>query len=477
MTFADLGLIPDLLKAVEEQGYQSPTPVQEQAIPLVLAGRDVMAAAQTGTGKTAAFTLPILQRLAPAANTSASPARHPVRVLILVPTRELALQVEESVRAYGKHVPLRYAVVYGGVNIDPQIEQLRRGVEIVVATPGRLLDHLHQRTINLSQVSILVLDEADRMLDMGFMPDLKRILAVLPAKRQNLMFSATFADEVVRLSSAFLTAPARIQVAARNAAAELVRQVAHPVDPALKKALLEHLLESRNMQQVLVFTATRLAANRLARLLVRDGVNAEALHSERTQQQRIQALTDFKEGKIRVLVATDIAGRGLDIEELPHVINYELPSNPEDYVHRIGRTGRAGFEGDAHSLVSPEEEKLLAGIERLLKRAIPREVIAGFEPGAKGPRRDSRSPREHGRDRRPERPERRDRQAPRERPQPKRSSPRPRRRADPCPRPTGPRRPTASATAPAVRCPPCWAAAPPRSKAGYVRGPWGSEVT
>jgi ATP-dependent RNA helicase RhlE len=413
MKFSDLELLPELLKAVEEEGYEHPTPVQEQAIPLILAGRDVMAAAQTGTGKTAAFTLPILQRLAPAANTSASPARHPVRVLILVPTRELALQVEESVRAYGKHVPLRYAVVYGGVNIDPQIAQLRQGVEIVVATPGRLLDHLHQRTINLSQVSILVLDEADRMLDMGFMPDLKRILAVLPAQRQNLMFSATFADEVVRLSSAFLTAPARIQVAARNQPAELVRQVVHPVDAALKKALLEHLLEARNIQQALVFTATRLAANRLARLLVRDGVNAEALHSDRTQQQRIQALNDFKEGKVRVLVATDIAGRGLDIEELPHVINYELPSNPEDYVHRIGRTGRAGLAGDACSLVSPEEDRLLAGIERLLKRSIPREVIQGYEPGAKAPRRDARALGEHGRDRRPDR---RERSEPRERP-------------------------------------------------------------
>ncbi|HSO07490.1 MAG TPA: DEAD/DEAH box helicase [Pelomicrobium sp.] len=407
MKFAELGLIPELLQAVDEQGYTQPTPVQEQAIPLVLAGRDVMAAAQTGTGKTAAFTLPILQRLAPLASTSTSPARHPVRVLVLVPTRELALQVEESVRAYGKHVPLRYAVVYGGVSIDPQIEQLRRGVEIVVATPGRLLDHLHQRTINLSQVSILVLDEADRMLDMGFMPDIKRILAVLPAKRQNLMFSATFADEVVRLSSSILSAPVRIQVAARNAPADLVRQVVHPVDASLKKDLLEHLLETRGMQQVLVFTATRLAANRLARMLVRDGVNAEALHSDRTQQQRLQALNDFKDGKVRVLVATDIAGRGLDIEELPHVINYELPSNPEDYVHRIGRTGRAGMEGDAHSLVSPEEEKLLAGIERLLKRSIPREAVEGFEPGARRPRREGRGGHERRRERRPDRDERR----------------------------------------------------------------------
>jgi ATP-dependent RNA helicase RhlE len=414
MRFTELGLLPELLRAVEEQGYQHPTPVQAQAIPLVLAGHDVMAAAQTGTGKTAAFTLPLLQLLAPLASTSMSPARHPVRVLILVPTRELALQVEESVRAYGKHIPLRYAVVYGGVNIDPQIAQLRRGVEIVVATPGRLLDHLHQRTINLSQVSTLVLDEADRMLDMGFLPDLKRILAVLPAKRQNLMFSATFSDDIIRLSSAFLTAPVRVQVAPRNAPAELVRQVVHPVDPALKKALLEHLLETRDMKQVLVFTATRLAANRLARALQRDGVNAEALHSDRTQQQRIQALTDFKDGRVRVLVATDIAGRGLDIEELPQVINYELPYNPEDYVHRIGRTGRAGLEGDAHSLVSPDEERLLAGIERLLKRSIPREVIDGFEPGARGARRESRGAREGRRERPRERPERRDRPPARE---------------------------------------------------------------
>ncbi|PZP57827.1 MAG: ATP-dependent RNA helicase RhlE [Azospira oryzae] len=392
MQFSDLGLIPELLKAVAEQGYTAPTPVQAQAIPLILAGRDVMAAAQTGTGKTAAFTLPILQLLKPLANTSTSPARHPVRALILAPTRELAAQVEESVRVYGAHIPLRHAVVYGGVDMDPQMEVLRQGVEILVATPGRLLDHVHQRTVNLSQVAILVLDEADRMLDMGFLPDIRRLLELLPPRRQNLLFSATFSEDIVRLASTFLNNPARVQVAPRNAPADLVRQVVFPVDSTLKRALLEHLLTSRGMRQVLVFTATKIGANRLARALERDGFQAVALHSDRTQAQREQALADFKAGKIRVLVATDIAGRGLDIEELPHVVNFEIPHHPEDYVHRIGRTGRAGMEGEAYSFVAPEEEKYLAAIERLLKRSIPREVLPEFAPGSRSPARAHRDP-------------------------------------------------------------------------------------
>ncbi|GIX26463.1 MAG: DEAD/DEAH box helicase [Burkholderiales bacterium] len=382
MQFSDLGLIPELLEAVASQGYAAPTPVQAQAIPLVLAGRDVMAAAQTGTGKTAAFTLPILQLLSPLANTSASPARHPVRTLILTPTRELAAQVEESVRIYGARLPLRCTVVYGGVDIDPQIEALRRGVEILVATPGRLLDHVHQRTVNLSQVAILVLDEADRMLDMGFLPDIRRILGLLPPRRQNLLFSATFSEDVVRLASSFLTDPVRIQVAPRNAPAELVKQAVIPVASAHKRALLKSLLEARGMRQALVFVNTKIGANRLARALEREGVQAVALHSDRTQIQREQALADFKAGKIRVLVATDIAGRGLDIEELPYVVNFELPHHPEDYVHRIGRTGRAGMTGDAYSLVAPEEEKYLSAIERLLKRPIPRETLPAFAPAA-----------------------------------------------------------------------------------------------
>ncbi len=383
MQFSDLGLIPELLETVANQGYNAPTPVQAQAIPLVLAGRDVMAAAQTGTGKTAAFTLPILQLLSPLANTSASPARHPLRALILTPTRELAAQVEESVRVYGARLPLRCAVVYGGVDIDPQIEALRRGVEILVATPGRLLDHVHQRTVNLSQVAILVLDEADRMLDMGFLPDIRRILGLLPPRRQNLLFSATLSEEVVRLASSFLTDPVRVQVAPRNAPAELVTQTVIPVASAHKRALLEALLEVRDMRQALVFVNTKVGANRLARALARDGVEAVALHSDRTQIQREQALADFKAGKIRVLVATDIAGRGLDIEELPYVVNFELPHHPEDYVHRIGRTGRAGLAGDAYSLVAPEEEKYLSAIERLLKRPIPREPLSAFIPAAR----------------------------------------------------------------------------------------------
>ncbi|HEU5283471.1 MAG TPA: DEAD/DEAH box helicase, partial [Burkholderiales bacterium] len=343
----------------------------EQAIPPILLGQDVMAGAQTGTGKTAAFTLPLLQRLKGYANTSVSPARHPVRVLVLAPTRELAAQVWEAICEYGKHIPLRSACVYGGVAIEPQMKELRAGVEILVATPGRLLDLVHQRCVNLSTVQILVLDEADRMLDMGFMPDIKRILALLPEQRQNLMFSATFPDDIRKLGDQVLQAPVRIQVAPRYAVAELISHSAYRVDPLRKRELLAELIRSRDMRQVLVFTSTKISANRLARQLERDGLNCSALHSDKSQLERTATLAAFKEGRLQVLVATDIAARGLDIEQLPHVINYELPPNAEDYIHRIGRTGRAGVQGEAISLVEPEEQDLLVAIERLLKKKIP----------------------------------------------------------------------------------------------------------
>ena len=370
MRFDELGLCAELLRAIAEEGYTEPTPVQSQGIPPVLRGQDVMAGAQTGTGKTAAFTLPMLEKLKHHANTSVSPARHPVRALIVTPTRELAAQVFESIRTYGKYIPLRSACVFGGVNIDPQIAELRAGVEILVATPGRLLDHVHQRTVNLGQVEILVLDEADRMLDMGFMPDIKRILALLPAQRQSLMFSATFPEDIKRLASQMLKDPVRIQVAPSNAVTDLVTHSAFKVDVRNKRDFLEHLIRDRDMRQVLVFTRTKISATRLARELLRDGYPCAALHSDRTQQERMRALADFKEGKLQLLVATDIAARGLDIEQLPHVINYELPHNPEDYIHRIGRTGRAGQPGEAISLVAPDEHELLASIERLLKTRI-----------------------------------------------------------------------------------------------------------
>jgi ATP-dependent RNA helicase RhlE len=371
MQFSDLGLVAELLRAVEEQGYTQPTPIQEQAIPPILLGQDVMAGAQTGTGKTAAFTLPLLQRLKGYANSSVSPARHPVRALVLAPTRELAAQVWEAICEYGKHIALRSACVYGGVAIEPQMKELRAGVEILVATPGRLLDLVHQRCANLSTVQILVLDEADRMLDMGFLPDIKRILALLPLQRQNLMFSATFPDDIRKLGDQVLQAPVRIQIAPRYTVAELVTHSAYKIDPLRKRELLGDLIRSRDMRQVLVFTSTKISANRLARQLERDGFNCSALHSDKSQPERTATLAAFKDGKLQVLVATDIAARGLDIEQLPNVINYELPPNPEDYIHRIGRTGRAGVPGEAISLVEPEEQELLAGIERLLKKKIP----------------------------------------------------------------------------------------------------------
>jgi ATP-dependent RNA helicase RhlE len=404
-SFAALGLMPELLRAVAEQGYLEPTPIQIQAIPPVLQRRDLMGCAQTGTGKTAGFVLPILQLLAPQANTSPSPARHPVRALILTPTRELAAQVEESVRSYGKHVALRSTVVYGGIDIGPQIKALHAGVEILVATPGRLLDHLHQKTLNLARVEILVLDEGDRMLDMGFLPDIKRILAALPPRRQNLLFSATFPEEVRRLAKDLLHAPIMVEVARRNAPADLVSHEVHLVPALRKRALLGHLIRSRDMRQVLVFVRMKRDVNRLARQLQQDGIAATAIHSDRTQQERTQALDEFKQGKVTALVATDIAARGLDIEELPFVVNYELPyTTPEDYVHRIGRTGRAGLPGDAISLVSPDETKMLEDIERLLKRKLPRASAASFEEArrapasGKGPRRQHHNepPRGHG---------------------------------------------------------------------------------
>ncbi|HKA38602.1 MAG TPA: DEAD/DEAH box helicase [Burkholderiales bacterium] len=393
LTFSDLGLLPELLRAITEQGYLEPTPIQAKAIPPILQRRDVMGAAQTGTGKTAGFALPLLQLLAPQANTSPSPARHPLRVLVLTPTRELAAQVEESFRAYGKHLQLRSAVVYGGVDIDPQMKQLYAGVEILVATPGRLLDHLHQKSVNLSRVEFLVLDEADRMLDMGFIPDIKRILAVLPKQRQNMLFSATFPDEVRRLAKELLHAPVTVEVAPRNAPADLVAHLVYPAALLRKRALLVQLIRSRNMRQVLVFVRMKRDANRLARQLKQDGVVAREIHSDRTQAERMLALEEFKQGKVPVLVATDIAARGLDIEELPFVINYELPHTPEDYVHRIGRTGRAGLPGEAISLVSPDEMKFLEDIEKLLKRKLPRATAP--EPAAdRGPSRHAREPRQ-----------------------------------------------------------------------------------
>jgi ATP-dependent RNA helicase RhlE len=409
MSFDALGLIPELLRAVSEEGYREPTPIQAKAIPPILERRDVMGCAQTGTGKTAGFTLPLLQLLAPQANTSLSPARHPIRVLVLTPTRELAAQVEESVRVYSKYLPLRSAVVFGGVDIGPQMKQLHAGVEIVVATPGRLLDHLHQKSVNLSRVEFLVLDEADRMLDMGFIPDIKRILAHLPPRRQNLLFSATFPEEVRRLAKELLHAPVTVEVAPRNAPADLVTHEVHFVPEPRKRALLCHLIRSRDMRQVLVFVRMKRDANRLARQLQHDGIVAKEIHSDRTQAERMQALDEFKQGKVPVLVATDIAARGLDIEQLPFVINYELPHTPEDYVHRIGRTGRAGLPGEAISLVGPEETKFLEEIERLLKRKLPRAATPDIRP-------DNR-PAHRGREARHERPER---HAPRHAPAPSR---------------------------------------------------------
>ncbi len=379
MSFSALGLRAELLLAVGEQGYTEPTPIQAQAIPAVLAGRDVLGGAQTGTGKTAGFTLPMLQKISEQAG--GPQGRTPIRALILVPTRELAAQVQASVHTYGKHLPkIRSLSVYGGVGFHPQVQALKRGIDILVATPGRLLDHLSQRTVDLSKVQMLVLDEADRMLDMGFLPDIRKVLAHLPKQRQNLLFSATFSDEIKRLADGFMQNPLLIEVARRNAAAELIEQRVHPVDRERKKDLLAHLIAEGRWEQVLVFTRTKHGANNLAEKLVKSGIRADAIHGNKSQPARTRALAEFKSGKIKVLVATDIAARGLDIDELPHVVNFELPHVANDYVHRIGRTGRAGSSGEAVSLVCVDELGLLRDIERLTKREIRKEIVAGFEP-------------------------------------------------------------------------------------------------
>ena len=379
MSFDSLGLSAELLRAVGEQGYSEPTPVQLKAIPLILEGKDVMAGAQTGTGKTAGFALPLLQRLSSAPKST---GRRRLRALVLTPTRELAAQVGDSVQTYARHLPLQSTVIYGGVKINPQIERLRRGVDILVATPGRLLDHAGQRTVDLSQIEILVLDEADRMLDMGFIHDIRKVLALLPNNdvRQNLLFSATFSSEIKQLADRLLNRPVLIEVARRNTTAEGINQVVHPVDKLRKRELLSHLIGSQDWRQVLVFTRTKHGANRLARQLDTDGLGAAAIHGNKSQGARTRALAGFKSGAVRVLVATDIAARGLDIDQLPHVVNYELPNVPEDYIHRIGRTGRAGNLGEAVSLVCVDEHKLLQDIERMLKRQIPKLVHEGYEP-------------------------------------------------------------------------------------------------
>lgn len=402
MSFSTLGLSAPILRAVTQQGYTTPTPIQLQAIPAIIQGRDIRAAAQTGTGKTAGFTLPILEHLL---KNPTQGRRYP-RILIMTPTRELAAQVEESVRTYGQCVQNRTAVIFGGVGIGPQITTLRQGVDIVVATPGRLLDHINQKTIDISKIEILVLDEADRMLDMGFINDIRRIIGILPKQRQSLLFSATFTPEITRLAETLLNDPVHIEVAKRNTAAENVQQVVHFVDRERKRELLSKIIKENNWKQVLVFTRTKHGANRLADQLSKDGIGADAIHGNKSQNARTKALSDFKKGAVRVLVATDIAARGLDIDELPQVVNFELPNVPEDYVHRIGRTGRAGNNGGACSLVCIDEHDLLKGIERMLKTEIRKISVEGFTPdpsitaepiqngrGSKGKTTASRAPR------------------------------------------------------------------------------------
>ena len=375
MLFNQLGLSAELLRAIDEKGYQMATPIQQQAIPLILEGHDVLAGAQTGTGKTAGFTLPMLQRL-----QHGTVNRRRIRSLVLTPTRELAAQVAESVRCYGQYLPFRAAVIYGGVSINTQIAKLRKGVDIVIATPGRLLDHLQQGTIDLSAIECLVLDEADRMLDMGFIRDIRKIMKVLPNKRQNLLFSATFSKEIRRLAADLLNAPTEISVATNGKPAEGIDQVVFQVDRRRKRELLSHTIGTHNWRQVLVFTRTKHGANRLSAQLEADGLRSAAIHGNKSQAARLRALQDFKAGKVRVLVATDVAARGLDIERLPHVVNYELPHVPEDYVHRIGRTARAGHKGHAVSLVCVDEHKLLSDIERLLQMKIGKKTVPGYEP-------------------------------------------------------------------------------------------------
>jgi len=377
LTFKELGLCEPILKAIKEQGYTQATPIQEKAIPVVLQRKDILAGAQTGTGKTAGFTLPLLELLSRAKPTK---HKHAVRALILTPTRELAAQVGESVSLYGKHLPFKSTVIFGGVKINPQITQLRKGVDIVIATPGRLLDHISQGTVKLSNIDFFILDEADRMLDMGFINDIKKIMKLLPRERQTLLFSATYSNEIKKLSENLLKAPTLIEVARRNTSSEIVKQAVYHVDKARKRELLTHLIIDGKWKQVLVFTRTKHGANKLCGQLEKDGIPAVAIHGNKSQNARTKALADFKKGDIRVLVATDIAARGIDIDQLPHVVNYELPNVSEDYVHRIGRTGRAGNEGEAVSLVCIDENEFLDNIEKLIKKDIPKVWLKGFRP-------------------------------------------------------------------------------------------------
>jgi len=376
MTFDKLGLSKPLLKAIQEQGYTKPTPIQQQAIPVILEKKDILAGAQTGTGKTAGFTLPLLELLSRA---KPQKKRH-VKALILTPTRELAAQVGESVELYGKHLPFKSTVIFGGVKINPQITQLRKGVDIIVATPGRLLDHLSQKTVDLKHIDFLILDEADRMLDMGFINDIKKVLAVVPKEKQTLLFSATYSDDIKKLSASLLKSPTLIEVARQNTASETVKQAVYHVDKVRKRELLTHLINEGKWSQVLVFTRTKHGANRLTGQLDKDGITAVAIHGNKSQNARTKALADFKKGAVRVLVATDIAARGIDIDQLPHVVNYELPNVSEDYVHRIGRTGRAGNEGEAISLVCVDEHEYLVNIEKLIKKDIPKVWLKAFKP-------------------------------------------------------------------------------------------------
>jgi ATP-dependent RNA helicase RhlE len=401
LNFNTLGLTDSILRAISDVGYTTPTPIQIKAIPMVLSGGDLLAGAQTGTGKTAGFTLPILQLLS--LKPAASVEKSRPRCLMLTPTRELAAQIEESVKTYGKYLPLTSTVIFGGVNINPQIARLKKPLDILVATPGRLLDHVSQKNIDLSGIEILVLDEADRMLDMGFIRDIKKILALLPKQRQNLLFSATFSDEIKTLADGLLHNPGFVEVARRNTASELVEQTVHMVAQSHKRDLMSHLIKQNDWKQVLVFTRTKHGANRLAEKLIKDGIQASAIHGNKSQGARTKALADFKEGSVRVLVATDIAARGLDIDQLPQVVNFELPNVPEDYVHRIGRTGRAGSSGAAVSLVDREELKLLKDIEKLIKREIPRVLAEGFTPTANPEPEAPRPPRpQHGQRRKPQ---------------------------------------------------------------------------
>ena len=379
-TFAELGLDPAIVRAITDTGYTTPTPIQAAALPVVVTGKDLKACAQTGTGKTAAFSLPLLQRLLPHANSSTSPAKHPVRALILTPTRELAIQVYDNLKEYGKYLPYRIACVYGGTDIKPQIAELKLGVEFLVATPGRFLDLVEQKAVSLHSVQALVLDEADRMLDMGFIPDIQRILNMLPKTRQGLLFSATFSTEIQRLADTMLQNPEYIEVAKRNSVSETITHQVHPVAESRKMALLVNLLRTGTMNQALVFVRTKQGCSRLARSLQHAGIKSDAIHGDKSQSERMKALNAFKNGEIQTLVATDVAARGIDIEELPFVVNYELPHTPEDYVHRIGRTGRAGNLGNALSLVSADETGYLADIEKLINKSITQNIVPGFEP-------------------------------------------------------------------------------------------------